>query len=302
MSKSASGGCELDLRLGPRHAATGWRAFRSRAGRHGSLLGGEAAKHVEPGEIGPDLQTGVQLGLGQQRLAELQADNRREAMGPEIVRFELERGVELLFRCDPIAALVSLLSGQEMIERRRRRESIGRTAFLFGSLRIPPPTQAGAATQMVGPGGRMQSSRLVQEPQALVGPLRRLGQDQKQDMVTVADLVALRWGQARRHGRRCPGVARALSRKNGQRRPGRAASFLQVAERVQPRKLSVVDQGFVPEPHEFAIPFLVRVPSRLLGVSSRLLGLAVVRPVRAAPRPADAARRAAVHRGTGYEP
>ena len=65
------------------------------------------------------------------------------------------------------------------------------------------------ATQMVGPGERMQSSRLVQEPQTLIGLLHRLGQDQEQDIGTAPDLVALRRGQACRQrpaprSRRCP--------------------------------------------------------------------------------------------------
>ena len=38
-------------------------------------------------------------------------------MGPEIIRFEQERVVEVPARSDPIPALVPLLPGQEMIER-----------------------------------------------------------------------------------------------------------------------------------------------------------------------------------------
>src|SRR5690349_13850854 len=97
---------------------------------------------------------------------ELYTADRREDMGPEIIGLQVERGVEFLDRCAPLLSVVPLLPGQEMIECRRRRESIGFTAFLLGSRLFAHAHQAGGAAQMIGPGRRPKSSRLVEDPQA----------------------------------------------------------------------------------------------------------------------------------------
>ena len=144
-------------------------------------------------------------------------------MGPEVVGMDQQRLIKVRPCVSKVAVFVLFLAGQEMIEGRVSRQGLGRGVLPLRGRSITALGQENGASPMIHAGGGPQLGRPVEKPQALVGLVGRLGQDQQQLVTAVLDLGLVTRSQARRRRTRCPGTSE----------PGRAntASAARVARR-----------------------------------------------------------------------
>ena len=99
----------------------------------------------------------------------------------------------------------------------------------------------------------MQPGRPVEDPEPLIGPVRRLRQDQEKFIAPLGDLGPLADREGGRQRRQSPDITRAGNREDRERVPGGTAGHLIATGEVQAGELGRVEQGLLAELEEALI-------------------------------------------------
>ena len=160
---------ELDLRLGAKRGFLGRQLVDEPPGAHPKLIRRESAEHIKPCLARLELEASLEAGLRLGELLAPQAAYRSQAFGPELTGLELERGVERTHRLAQLAAFVSFLPDQQVIERGRRRRRRGRITRLARLHRSSGAGQAGGPPKVQSHGGGSQPGGFVKPAETVFG-------------------------------------------------------------------------------------------------------------------------------------